>query len=470
MNTDSFGVFLYELRRRRGLSQKRLGELLGVSGKAVSKWECGLSMPQSNMLPRLADMLNVTLDELLSCGWENSRKGKDEMKNEFWNRVDAAAQEKYGENPPLAVVNRLNTERNDAENPAYYFAMKIFCELKELADSTGHRFTVYGYHTYTFATYLLGLSPVNPLPAHYYCPNCGTIAFSEICGDGYDLPQKSCSCGSVMQRDGHNIPAVPSLRPHEYYGIQTDRVFRETAADFLRAYPGSEETPLMNNANEFHFAFHNPTVFIRSLFMPIREAMHLLERGTNTSTDRIDFLSPDVLGHLMNADCKGIPDIGTEFSRQMIRKCNPKSFAQLAKITGMTHSVGLWIDNGEELLKSGISLNQLVTCRDDIYCTVRDAMLRHGYTDFGFAVSVMENARRGRYLKNGMSESDRTMLLELGLPEWFPDSISKCKYLFEKADSIRYTRDFLIFQWYKLNYPAVFEETMKIYEELNARN
>ena len=43
MNSDSFGLFLYELRKRRGLSQKRLGEMLGLSGKAVSKWECGVS-------------------------------------------------------------------------------------------------------------------------------------------------------------------------------------------------------------------------------------------------------------------------------------------------------------------------------------------------------------------------------------------------------------------------------------------
>ena len=112
MTPDSFGLFLYELRRRRGLSQKRLGELLGLSGKAVSKWECGLSMPQSSFLPRLAEILNVSLDELLSCGTcDNPTQGSNYMKNEFWSRVDSAVREKYGKNPPLIAVNRLETER-----------------------------------------------------------------------------------------------------------------------------------------------------------------------------------------------------------------------------------------------------------------------------------------------------------------------------------------------------------------------
>ena len=90
-------------------------------------------------------------------------------------------------------------------------------------------------------------------------------------------------------------------------------------------------------------------------------------------------------------------------------------------------------------------------------------MIRRGCTDYGFAVTVMENARRGRYLKNGMSESDRALLLDLELPEWFIDSLCKCKYLFLKSDSVRYTRDSMIFLWYKLRYPEVFWEVMKTY-------
>lgn len=54
--------------------------------------------------------------------------------------------------------------------------------------------------------YLLGISDVNPLPAHYRCNGC---RYAEFAGadDGYDLPQKTCPvCGKPMAGDGHNIP------------------------------------------------------------------------------------------------------------------------------------------------------------------------------------------------------------------------------------------------------------------------
>ena len=466
MNSDSFGLYLYELRRRRGLSQKRLGELLGLSGKAVSKWECGLSMPQSGILPKLADVLNVSLDDLLFCGWEDNRKGTNRMKTEFWNRVDSALHEKYGETPPLTVVNRLETERNELQSPSYYFAMQVLRELKELADSTGHRFSIYGYRTSAFALYLLGLHPVNPLPAHYYCPKCRTLEFVPEYTDGYDLPPKTCTCGTAMDRDGHSIPPDVTIQLPEYYGILSDCQFRETATEFFRNYPGAAETPLINNANEFPFAFRNPVVYLRAIAQPVREAMYLLEQATNTSADRIDYLAPDVLEHLLNADCEGLPDMGLRFSRQVIETSKPQNFAQLAKITGFTHAIGLWLDNGIDLLKAGIPLDQLISCREDIYCTVRDAMIRRGCTDYGFAVTVTDHARRGSYLKNGMSESVRAALLELEIPEWFIDSMCKGKYIFPKSDSIRYTRDSMIYQWYKLRYPEAFHEVMKVYDEM----
>ena len=68
-----------------------------------------------------------------------------------------------------------------------------------------------------------------------------------------------------------------------------------------------------------------------------------------------------------------------------------------------------------------------------------------------------------------MSEPVRAMLLELELPEWFIDSICKCRYLFLKSDSVRYTRDSMIFQWYKLHCPEAFAEVKKAYDEMCSR-
>ncbi len=67
MNDYGFGNFIYELRTAKGLSQSELGKILGVSNKAVSKWETGEAKPRSGKLALLAQTLGVTVEELL-CG------------------------------------------------------------------------------------------------------------------------------------------------------------------------------------------------------------------------------------------------------------------------------------------------------------------------------------------------------------------------------------------------------------------
>ncbi len=74
MNDYSFGNRLYELRRRRGLSQAALAELLGVTNKAVSKWETGRAKPTTGTLRKLAALLGMGVEELLTI-----REGKREM-------------------------------------------------------------------------------------------------------------------------------------------------------------------------------------------------------------------------------------------------------------------------------------------------------------------------------------------------------------------------------------------------------
>ena len=66
MQDIEFGNRLFQLRSRAGLSQARLGEKVGVSNKAVSKWENGQAKPGLDIVHKLADVLSVSVDELLS--------------------------------------------------------------------------------------------------------------------------------------------------------------------------------------------------------------------------------------------------------------------------------------------------------------------------------------------------------------------------------------------------------------------
>lgn len=75
MNDYGFGKFIYELRTEKGLSQSELGEILGVSNKAVSKWETGEAKPRSGKLALLARTLDVSVEELLSG--KRKKSGED---------------------------------------------------------------------------------------------------------------------------------------------------------------------------------------------------------------------------------------------------------------------------------------------------------------------------------------------------------------------------------------------------------
>lgn len=68
MNRYDFGNRLCELRRAHGYTQQKLGKMLGVSNKAVSKWENGESMPRLQMLDKIAACFDLSVDELLSYG------------------------------------------------------------------------------------------------------------------------------------------------------------------------------------------------------------------------------------------------------------------------------------------------------------------------------------------------------------------------------------------------------------------
>lgn len=61
----TLGTMISELRKQHGMTQLELGEKMGVTDKAVSKWERDLSCPDINSLPNLAEILGVSVEELM---------------------------------------------------------------------------------------------------------------------------------------------------------------------------------------------------------------------------------------------------------------------------------------------------------------------------------------------------------------------------------------------------------------------
>ena len=70
MKKQTLGMMISSLRKEKGMTQLQLAEVMGVTDKAVSKWERDLSAPDVNSIPKLAETFGITVDELMQVKTE----------------------------------------------------------------------------------------------------------------------------------------------------------------------------------------------------------------------------------------------------------------------------------------------------------------------------------------------------------------------------------------------------------------
>lgn len=78
-----FGEKLYQLRRKEGLSQEKLAEMIDVSRQAISKWEQGTVIPDTSNLVKLCNFFDVPLEYLTDENCEDSRDPKRKHISDF---------------------------------------------------------------------------------------------------------------------------------------------------------------------------------------------------------------------------------------------------------------------------------------------------------------------------------------------------------------------------------------------------
>lgn len=81
MDQEKVGRFIAACRREQGFTQASLAEKLGITDRAISKWENGRSMPDSSIMLELCDLLKINVNELLSgerLGMDNYKKMAEE--------------------------------------------------------------------------------------------------------------------------------------------------------------------------------------------------------------------------------------------------------------------------------------------------------------------------------------------------------------------------------------------------------
>lgn len=94
MNINNIGVFIGELRREANMTQSEMAEKLHISHQAISKWERLESLPDVTMLPELAKLFNITMDELLKGERQPIRANGAEEREAF---IDDVVMEKIDE-------------------------------------------------------------------------------------------------------------------------------------------------------------------------------------------------------------------------------------------------------------------------------------------------------------------------------------------------------------------------------------
>ena len=79
MSKKTLGMMISSFRKEKGMTQIELAEKMGVTDKAVSKWERDLACPDVSTLPKLAEVFDISVDELMQCKAESQNEKKKDF-------------------------------------------------------------------------------------------------------------------------------------------------------------------------------------------------------------------------------------------------------------------------------------------------------------------------------------------------------------------------------------------------------
>ena len=484
---------------------------------------------------------------------ETILKGFDEVKNIIKENIKL--------NEPELNEDELNKKLNKTLggiigggfDVIYLIAQKLVKKSNDDGYLVGSRGSVGS----SFVATMMGITEVNPLPAHYRCPNCKHSIFElggKVLGSdyssGFDLPDLNCpKCQTSMIKDGNDMPfatflgfnadKVPDIdlnfsdlnqaAAHDYtkvlFGV--DNVYRagtigtvadKTAYGFVKGYcedkgitkksaeierlamgctgvkrttgqhPGGivvipgymdvyDFTPFQYPADDptsawrtTHFDYHaidQDVLKLDILGHSDPTQLRLIQELSGHDVTKVPlddketmkiFLSPEPLGvtkeQILNpTGTLGIPEFGTPFTIGLVSETKPTTFAELIKISGLSHGTDVWLGNAQELIANNIvPFKEVIGCRDDIMVY----LMYKGMKPIK-AFKIMEFVRKGRASKDPetWSEYEKEMK-EAKIEDWFIDSCRKIKYMFPKAHATAYVISAFRIAYYKVHHPSYF--------------
>ncbi|BDU50453.1 PolC-type DNA polymerase III [Haliovirga abyssi] len=149
----------------------------------------------------------------------------------------------------------------------------------------------------------------------------------------------------------------------------------------------------------------------------------------------------------------GVPEFGTKFVRQMLLDTRPTTFAELVRISGLSHGTDVWLNNAQEYIRRGVAkLTNVISVRDDIMNYLIDSGLEKGT-----AFAIMEFVRKGKPSKDPEKWAEYAKLMkETKVPDWYIESCKKIKYMFPKGHAVAYVMMAMRIAYFKIHYPVAF--------------
>ena len=155
------------------------------------------------------------------------------------------------------------------------------------------------------------------------------------------------------------------------------------------------------------------------------------------STDSIGVKSDRIFSQTASY---GVPEFGTPFVRRMLEETRPKTFAELVKISGLSHGTDVWTNNSQDLVNNKypeygkIDFKSLIGCRDDIMVS----LMYYGLEP-KLAFDIMEFVRKGKASKDKEKWEEYSNLMRENVPEWFIWSCGQINICSQKrSDSLRF--------------------------------
>ena len=500
----------------------------------------------------LTKQIFINLHKTVLEGFESVKKLIRENITRNWKEEDGELDEKTLEK---RVKKELGGIIGGGFDPIYLISQRLVKHSNDDGYLVGSRGSVGS----SFVATMMGITEVNPLPAHYRCGNCKNSIFKDEEGNelgatyssGFDLPDKECpNCKTKMIKDGQDMPfatflgfnadKVPDIdlnfsdlnqaSAHEYtkvlFGV--DNVYRagtigtvaeKTAFGFVKGYyedkgitnkrtceierlargctgvkrttgqhPGgivvvpdymevSDFTPFQFPADDAnsawrttHFDYHAIDQDLLKLDIlghsdPTQLRMIQDLTGTDILKVPLDdkatmsiFTSTEALGVtkeqiMCPTGTLGVPEFGTPFTIGMVEETKPTTFAELIKISGLSHGTDVWLGNAQELIKNNIvPFKEVIGCRDDIMVY----LMYHGVEPIK-AFKIMEFVRKGKASKEPDAWKGHVETMEkAGIEKWYIDSCAKIKYMFPKAHAAAYVISAFRIAWYKVHMPAYY--------------